>query len=109
MTVKTRSQVYSERAWDEISRTNLTDEFVARARSFPALIHNAGACQAWAFCCAKDGGETGAFPKILKTVAGVDFASLKSVDLAKYMLISEKMMEVAQWIKTTVDALKPET
>lgn len=108
MTVKTRSQVYSERAWNEISRTNLTDEFVTRARSFPALIHNAGACQAWAFCCAKD-GESGTFPKILKAVAGADFANLKNVDLAKYMLMSEQMMEAAQWIKTTVDAVKPET
>lgn len=54
MSVKTRSQIYSERAWTELSKIDLKDEFVTRARSFPALIHNAGACQAWAFTCAKE-------------------------------------------------------
>ncbi|SHL17524.1 CRISPR-associated protein (Cas_Cmr5) [Fibrobacter intestinalis] len=106
MLVKTRSQIYSERAWNKLSNLNLTDGFITRARSFPALIHNAGACQAWAFSCAKD--TDGIYPKILKAVAGVDFADLKKVSLANYILMSEQMMEAAQWIKTTVDALKPE-
>lgn len=107
MTVKTRSQIYSERAWTELSKIDLKDEFITRARSFPALIHNAGACQAWAFTCAKDGLE-GVFPKVLKAVANEDFSLLKAVNLSQYMLLSERMMEAAQWIKTTVDALKPE-
>lgn len=107
MAIKTRSQIFSERAWNELSKANLTDEFVTRARSFPALIHNAGACQAWAFCLSKDKLD-GAYPRILKAVAGEDFANLKNVKLFQYMLLSECMMEAAQWIKTTVDALKPE-
>lgn len=107
MALKTRSQVYSERAWNELSKLDLTEEFVTRARSFPALIHNAGACQAWAFSMAKD-VKNRAYPETLKAVAGKDFSKLREISLGEYMLLSESMMEAAQWIKTTVDALKPE-
>ena len=112
--MQTRSKLFSSRAWTkamEAMENGDCDKFITRARSFPALIHNAGACQAYSFSLAKDGaGAENAYIEALKYTAGpeYDFSKINTCPLETYMSLSDLMMDAAQWLKTSVDALAPE-
>ena len=103
-TVRTRSQEYSERAWQYYPPDKKgNDEFVSRARSFPSLLHNSGLAQAVAFVLGKDEKD---FVGYLEKVLNVNslYEQARKAPLREYMLLSRKVMLAATWIKRTVDA-----
>ena len=109
MPTRTRSQKLSESAWKAVSlRPSLSAEYQSRARSFPALIHHAGLCQALAFQAAKPPKEYG---EDLAKVVGVSIEILRdqamNVNVSGYMNLTRQVMDAAQWIRRSVDALTP--
>lgn len=112
--VRTRSQKLSEGAWKAVSAHTPTTEYKTRARSFPALIHRAGLCQALAYQAAKGPKE---YATDLETVFKIVDASpgsfalserARTASVTEYMTLTRQVMEAAQWIKRSVDALAPE-
>jgi CRISPR-associated protein Cmr5 len=118
-TVPTRQQRMAEAAFGCVSarkpsaRETLAAEYASFAKSFPALLHTAGLCQAVAFAQAKPGHA----PRVLEDVvhAMIDSA-VPTVDTlaeasrragpTEYLRLSRIALQAATWIKRYVEALE---
>jgi len=115
MNRNTRSQKIAQTAYNRIAaRGKLNDEYVTRAKKFPALIHTCGLAQAVAFGLAKE------FSDYLDDLAAVlqaaGYAQIKDAGelddcarkrpLTEYLRLSRDALAAASWLKRYTDALK---
>lgn len=103
----TRKQLMAQKA-SAVLRKNLGESYASFAKSFPALIHSAGLCQAVAFAQVKnqevlqDVIET-VDEKGAKTVD--DFADhCRKAELMDYMRLTRLTLDAATWVKRYVEA-----
>lgn len=121
-TMVTRQQRMAEAAYNAVSRRQGTDEYASYtsfAKSFPALIHAAGLCQAVAFAQAKGKG-TGAQSQVLEDVfvvynavsnsqfpgVGAFADAVRSKEVTEYLRLSRLSLLAATWVKRYVEALE---
>ncbi len=111
-------------AWNRVNTVGrsgakkLQEEYKALARRFPALMHNAGLCQAVAFAVAKGGteGNESAPSRYLDDLAAVmGFESGAELNarcleagLGEYLLLTRRAMDAAGWLSRYVEAVFPE-
>jgi CRISPR type III-B/RAMP module-associated protein Cmr5 len=111
-------------AWDRVNdvlksgNEKLQEDYKALARRFPALIHNAGLCQAVAFALSKGGSQerSSAHQQYLDDLAAVmGFASGSDLHerclqagLGEYFLLTRSAMDAAGWLSRYVEAVFPE-
>lgn len=103
----TRKQLMAQKASAAL-RKNLGESYASFAKSFPALIHNAGLCQAVAFAQVKN---QDVLKDVIETVgqdgaATVDeFADLcRRAELMDYMRLTRLTLDAATWVKRYVEA-----
>lgn len=87
-------------------------EYSQLAKRFPALVHNCGLAQAWAFVQAKERDKNigKAYRDHLSIVMGlgdnVDLGDLsRSADLREYQRLTREAIESATWLKRYAEAL----
>lgn len=115
--LRTRQQRVAEIAYQCVSQqqqnTGTLDRFRSFAKSFPALIHRSGLCQAIAFAQAKE--RTDLLEHVVKIlqvdgceVNDVDgFATtVRGADVSEYLLLSQRVLLAAVWIKRYVEAFE---
>jgi len=109
----TRMQAYAQRAFERVvarKGAEKFDEYARFAKSFPALIHSCGLCQAVAFAEAKQ------HKWFLEDVVHVlhDASIISAAKLAEeartamvvqYLLWSRRTLLAAMWLKRYVEAL----
>lgn len=113
--MRTKDQRFSESCWTKVSyakmENQLSDEYVSRARSFPALIHHAGLCQALAFLESK-GPDL--YKQHLQQVAVENeiidegetlIEKSQTAAMPAYLVLTRRVMDVAQWLSRSVNAL----
>ena len=127
--VRTRSQVWAERAFDRVAARRSygqKDDYATFAKSFPGLIHTCGLVQALAFAEAKgkdkenkllwpdrsqenERGHTLEFLDDLATVLGTGRDELikqsREADVVTYLRLSREALAAAGWLKRYVEAL----
>jgi CRISPR type III-B/RAMP module-associated protein Cmr5 len=113
--MRTKDQRFSESCWTKVSdakmENQLSDEYVSRARSFPALIHHAGLCQALAFLESK-GPDL--YKQHLQQVAVENeiinegetlIEKSQTAAMPAYLVLTRRVMDIAQWLSRSVNAL----
>jgi len=115
MNRNTRSQRIAQTAYNRVSaRGKPNEEYVTRAKKFPALIHACGLAQAVAFGLAKE------FSDYLEDLAAVlraagydeikDAGKLddcaRKQPLTEYLRLSRDALTAASWLKRYTEALK---
>jgi len=110
--LSTRRQKMAEHAFSAVQNRGASGEYASFARAFPALIHDAGLCQAVAFAQAKGKGS-GPQSLVLEDVALTMQLDLTADQLAnkaricnvtEYLRLTRLAMEAAGWIKRYVEA-----
>ncbi len=118
-TVPTRQQRMAEAAFGCVSARKTSagetapKEYASFAKSFPALLHTAGLCQAVAFSQAKSGQASHVLEDVVNamidpgvpTVATLAQAS-RQAGPTEYLRLSRIALQAATWIKRYVEALE---
>ena len=108
----TRTQGMAQAAWIAVQPRKGTAAYASFAKSFPALIHTAGLCQAVAFAQAKQGPEEQVLVDVMKTSGlgeGTVLAfadACRSAPLPEYLRRTRLMLSAASWVKRYVEALE---
>jgi CRISPR-associated protein Cmr5 len=118
-TVQTRQQRMAEAAFGCVSarRTSGSDaafkEYASFAKSFPALLHTAGLCQAVAFAQAKPGQSLQVLGDVMATMNDPDLPTVarfgelsRQAGPTEYLRLSRIALQAATWIKRYVEALE---
>lgn len=115
MTVRTRSQVMAQKAYSRIADRDggrPTEEYVAFAKRFPALIHTCGLAQAVSFALAKK--ETDYLDDLAAVLSACGHDSIadagalaensRNTQLSAYFRLSRDALDAAGWLKRYVEA-----
>lgn len=116
-----RQQKWATRAYDAVSQrkgTPIEEEYARICKTFPALLHGCGLCQAVAFAEAKgadkgkDKGlrtEFGQYLHDLAVVLGMDQEELsrrsRRDEVLSYQRLSQDTLAAASWLKRYAEAL----
>lgn len=112
----TLTQKMSNAAFEKVShRATWSREFGSFAKSFPALIHTTGLCQAVAFAQSRDHGKellsdvVAVMATAESTIGNVDAFSqrVRQDSTVHYMRLSRLALDAATWVKRYVEALEP--
>jgi len=109
----TRNQEYAQRAFHRVQDGNLAtnEKYASFAKSFPALLHSCGLCQAVAFADAKKHADLlDDLVAVLADDAARDRYDLatkaREADVTKYLHLSRDVLSASVWIKRYVEALE---
>ncbi len=103
-----RNQQMARAAFAAVSaRGVLPAEYESFAKSFPALIHAAGLCQAVTFAQSR---ESDAHRDVLEDVVRVSgnpliASQVRTMPVAEYLRCSRDMLKAATWVKTYAESL----
>lgn len=111
----TRQQSWSRRAAEAVQRVQAAHgrdegtseaEYLRFAKSFPALIHNSGLCQALAFAMAK---KRQGYVEDLARTLGLPAVELleasRTGSIASYLRLSREALAASSWLKRYAEAL----
>lgn len=111
----TRQQRLAQLAYQQVSSKKgqpIEEAFARVCRSFPALIHNSGLCQAVAFAESKDQGkdkEFGQYLLSLSAILGIDrdhfTQESRTADVLRYQRLTHEALMAASWLKRYAEAL----
>lgn len=108
---QTFSQKYSEKSWKAVrdakdNNDRLKEDFVTRARHFPALVHHCGAAQALSFLASKGYNDyLSCLAQVLELAPTENLQEIvRTCSLSEYMHWTRRIQDAAQWIKRSVDA-----
>lgn len=113
----TRTQRTAQAAWDAVSNRKRGqeasfEEYTSFAKSFPALLHTAGLCQAVAFAQARPGPHMEVLEDVIVASglqSQVDVnqfaADARTVAVSEYIRRSRLMIGAAAWVKRYTEAL----
>lgn len=111
----TRQQSWAQKAYDVVrvkGSNPLKADYARVCKTFPALIHNSGLCQAVAFAESKDQGkgeEFGQYLDGLASILGMDSKQLsrrsRSDEVLAYQSLTHDALAVATWMKRFAEAL----
>lgn len=115
MSPLTRTQKLSKGAFAAVDdRTPLAKEYASFAKSFPALIHRTGLCQAVAFAASSSKHSKTVLSDVVRVVGAAD-AAVGTVDelttrsrqggVVAYLRLSRLTLDAATWVKRYVEAL----
>jgi CRISPR-associated protein Cmr5 len=117
--IVTRQQKMAEVAYGAVIARKGTKEYTSFAKSFPALIHAAGLCQAVAFAQSK--GKGGKPPSqvledvfaVFKAVSNARYSGLeefvahvRTKPVTEYLRLSRLSLLAATWVKRYVEAVE---
>lgn len=116
--MSTRQQQWATRAYEAVKRvsgSSIEADYARICKTFPALLHGSGLCQAVGFAQAKGknaGGKT-AFGSYLRDLAAVlelgDENELadksRRSDALPYLRLSQESLAAASWLKRYAEAL----
>ncbi len=117
-TVTTRQQRMAERSYGRVSdrhtkKRSEFKEYASFAKSFPALLHAAGLCQAVAFAQAKGGTQSQVLEDVVAAagLAGIDKADdlrarSHKAGVVEYLRLSRATIQAATWIKRYAEAFE---
>lgn len=116
--VTTRQQRMAERSYDRVSarkenNANEFREYASFAKSFPALLHTAGLCQAVAFALAKSGMPQRVLEDIVATAGLPDIERPEDLrqrshvaGVLEYLSLSRAVLQAATWVKRYAEAIE---
>ncbi|MCL4514095.1 MAG: type III-B CRISPR module-associated protein Cmr5 [Firmicutes bacterium] len=110
----TRQQEWAKRAYQAVKQkmgSPLEADYARVCKTFPALIHNSGLCQAVAFAQAKKekGEEFGQYLDGLAIVLGTNSGELarrsREEEVLSYQRFTQDTIAAASWMKRYAEAL----
>lgn len=107
--MRTRQQLWAEKAYKQVvfmKDTPKEAEYQRVCRSFPALIHTCGLCQALAFAEAKDQTEyLNALSTVLETFKDDLARQSREAPILEYQRLTQNALHAATWLKRYAEAL----